>query len=120
VHRGGSAFAYLARAILAQQISVAAARSIAGRLTARFGRPWRLEQILGTTEPELRALGRLSRFSDERMIEALTVVKGIGRWTTEMYLMFRLAGPTSCPWTTSASRPRCGGRTACAASRGRS
>ena len=28
--------------------------------------------------------------SDERVIETLTVVKGIGRWTAEMYLMFRL------------------------------
>jgi DNA-3-methyladenine glycosylase II len=113
VHRGGSAFAYLSRAILAQQISVAAARSIARRITERFGWPWRPEQVLKSTDAELRAfglsrqkigylrdlaahtrnglpLGRLSRLSDERVIEALTVVKGIGRWTAEMYLMFRL------------------------------
>ena len=112
-HRGGSAFAYLSRAILAQQISVAAARSIANRITGRFGWPWRPEQMLLSSDPELRALGlsrqkagylrdlaahtrdglplgRLSRLSDERVIEALTVVKGIGRWTAEMYLMFRL------------------------------
>jgi DNA-3-methyladenine glycosylase II len=113
VHRGGSAFAYLCRAILAQQISVAAARSIANRLTARFGWPWRPEHVLAASDAELRALGlsrqkaaylrdlagrtrdglplgRLSRLSDERVIETLTVVKGIGRWTAEMYLMFRL------------------------------
>jgi len=113
VHRGGSAFAYLSRAILAQQISVAAARSIAKRITDRFGWPWRPEQLLQASDAELRALGlsrqkagylrdlaahtqnglplgRLSRLSDERVIEALTVVKGIGRWTAEMYLMFRL------------------------------
>ena len=113
VHRGGSAFAYLSRAILAQQISVAAARSIAKRITDRFGWPWRPEQMLQASDAELRALGlsrqkasylrdlaahtrdglplgRLSRLSDERVIEALTVVKGIGRWTAEMYLMFRL------------------------------
>jgi DNA-3-methyladenine glycosylase II len=113
VHRGGSAFAYLSRAILAQQISVAAARSIAKRITDRFGWPWRPEQMLGASDAELRALGlsrqkvgylrdlaahtrnnlplgRLSRLSDERVIEELTVVKGIGRWTAEMYLMFRL------------------------------
>ncbi len=111
--RGGSAFFYLARAILGQQISVAAARAIAGRLTARFGWPWRPEHVLGATAEELRALGlsrqkaaylrdlaertrdglplgRLSRLSDERVIEALTVVNGVGRWTAEMYLMFRL------------------------------
>ena len=113
VHKGGSAFAYLSRAILAQQISGAAARSIAGRISERFGWPWRPEHILGASDAELRALGlsrqkagylrdlaahtrdglpldRLSRRSDERVIEALTVVKGIGRWTAEMYLMFRL------------------------------
>ena len=113
VHRGGSAFAYLSRAILAQQISGAAARSIAKRITDRFGWPWRPEQMLQASDAELRALGlsrqkagylrdlashtrdglpldRLSRLSDERVIEELTVVKGIGRWTAEMYLMFRL------------------------------
>jgi DNA-3-methyladenine glycosylase II len=112
-HRGGSAFAYLSRAILAQQISVAAARSIAQRISDRFGWPWRPEQMLQASDAELRALGlsrqkvgylrdlaahtrnglplgRLSRLSDERVIEELTVVKGIGRWTAEMYLMFRL------------------------------
>jgi DNA-3-methyladenine glycosylase II len=120
LHKGGSAFAYLSRAILAQQISVAAARSIAGRITERFGWPWEPEHILGASERELRALGlsrqkasylrdlaahtrdglpldRLSRLSDERVIEALTVVKGIGRWTAEMYLMFRLARPDVLP-----------------------
>jgi DNA-3-methyladenine glycosylase II len=111
--RGGSSFFYLARAILGQQISVAAARSIASRLTARFGWPWRPEHIVGASGEELRALGlsrqkaaylrdlaertrdglllgRLGRRSDERVIESLTAVKGIGRWTAEMYLMFRL------------------------------
>jgi DNA-3-methyladenine glycosylase II len=120
IRRGGSAFAYLARAILAQQISVAAARSIANRMTARFGWPWRPEQLLSASDEELRGLGlsrqkvaylrdlaahtrdglplrRLSRMSDERVIEALTVVKGVGRWTAEMYLMFRLARPDVLP-----------------------
>ena len=111
--RGGSAFFYLARAILGQQISVAAARSIANRLTARFGWPWRPEHVLAASDTELRALGlsrqkaaylrdlaertrdglplgRLGRLPDERVIEALTAVKGVGRWTAEMFLMFRL------------------------------
>lgn len=118
--RGGSAFAYLARAILAQQISVAAARSVASRLNARFGAPLRPEHVLGASDGELRALGlsrqkatylrdlagkardglplaRLSRLSDERVIEELTVVKGIGRWTAEMYLMNRLGRPDVLP-----------------------
>ncbi len=58
--RGVSAFYYLARAIVGQQISVAAARSIANRLTARFGWPWRPEHVLAASEADLRALG-LSR-----------------------------------------------------------
>lgn len=120
VHRGGSAFAYLSRAILAQQISVAAARSIAKRITDRFGWPWAPEQFLRAGDAELRALGlsrqkagylrdlaahtkdglplgRLSRLSDERVIDSLTVVRGIGRWTAEMYLMFRLGRPDVLP-----------------------
>jgi DNA-3-methyladenine glycosylase II len=120
VHRGGSAFAYLSRAILAQQISVAAARSIAKRITDRFGWPWRPEQMLEASDAELRALGlsrqkvgylrdlaahtrnglplgRLSRLSDERVIEELTVVKGIGRWTAEMFLIFNLLRPDVLP-----------------------
>jgi DNA-3-methyladenine glycosylase II len=120
VRRGGSAFAYLSRAILAQQISVAAARSIGNRIRARFGWPWRPEHFLAASDPALRELGlsrqkigylrdlsahtrdglplqRLSRLPDERVIEELTVVQGIGRWTAEMYLMFRLGRPDVLP-----------------------
>jgi len=57
VHRGGSAFAYLSRAILAQQISVAAARSIARRISDRFGWPWRPEQMLEAGRQALSAGG---------------------------------------------------------------
>lgn len=120
LHRGGSSFAYLARAILAQQISVAAARSIAGRMRERFGAPLRPEDVLEASEEELRGLGlsrqkagylrdlaektqaglplgRLSRLSDEQVIETLTAVKGVGVWTAEMYLMFRLGRPDVFP-----------------------
>jgi DNA-3-methyladenine glycosylase II len=120
VHRGGSCFAYLARAILSQQISVAAARSIAGRMRDRFGAPIRPEDVLRATDDELRSLGlsrqkaaylrdlaektsaglplgRLARMPDERVIETLTVVKGVGVWTAEMYLMFRLGRPDVFP-----------------------
>jgi DNA-3-methyladenine glycosylase II len=120
IHRGGSSFAYLARAILAQQISVAAARSIAGRIRDRFGSPLRPEDVIGASDAELRGLGlsrqkvaylrdlarktrdglplgRLSRLPDERVIETLTAVKGVGVWTAEMYLMFRLGRPDVFP-----------------------
>jgi DNA-3-methyladenine glycosylase II len=120
IRRGGSSFAYLARAILAQQISVAAARSIAGRIRDRFGSPLRPEDVIGASDEELRGLGlsrqkvaylrdlarktrdglplgRLSRLPDEKVIETLTAVKGVGVWTAEMYLMFRLGRPDVFP-----------------------
>ena len=120
VRRGGSSFAYLARAILSQQISVAAARSVAGRMRDRFGAPLRPEDILGAADEELRSLGlsrqkaaylrdlaektrdglplaRLSRLPDDEVVETLTVVKGVGVWTAEMYLMFRLGRPDVFP-----------------------
>jgi DNA-3-methyladenine glycosylase II len=116
LHRGGSSFAYLARAILAQQISLAAARSIAGRMRERLGSPLRPEDVLEASDEELRGLGlsrqkaaylrdlaektrdglplgRLGRMPNERVIETLTVVKGVGVWTAEMYLIFRLGRP---------------------------
>lgn len=119
-HRGGSSFAYLARAILSQQISVAAARSIAGRMKERFGAPLRPESLLAASDEELRSLGlsrqkaaylrdlarktrdglpfgRLSGRSDDAVIETLTAVKGVGVWTSQMYLMFRLGRPDVLP-----------------------
>jgi len=118
--RGLSPFTYLVAAVVGQQISGAAARAIRERLRARFGHPLRPEQIASAADEELRACGlsrqkagylrdlarhaaaglplaRLGRRSDERVIETLTVVKGIGRWTAEMYLMFRLGRPDVLP-----------------------
>jgi DNA-3-methyladenine glycosylase II len=43
------------------------------------------------------ALARLKRMSDEEIIERLTEVRGIGRWTAEMLLMFRLGRPDVLP-----------------------
>jgi DNA-3-methyladenine glycosylase II len=42
-------------------------------------------------------LGALSAMEDEDVIAALTAVKGIGRWTAEMFLMFRLQRPDVLP-----------------------
>jgi 3-methyladenine DNA glycosylase/8-oxoguanine DNA glycosylase len=55
-----------------------------------------LRDLAEKTEDGL-PFGRLSRLSDEEVIETLTVVKGIGRWTAEMYLMFRLGRPDVLP-----------------------
>jgi len=112
-HRGGNAYWYLSRAILRQQISGYAAAAIERRIRERFKGTLRPAHVLGASDAELRALGlsrqkagylrdlstrasdglrlhRLGRMKDERLIETLTVVKGIGRWTVEMLLIFRL------------------------------
>lgn len=106
-------FPHLVSTICYQQIAGAAAAAIHGRLVDLCGRTPRPEDILGKTNTELRKvglsrqkiaylrdlaakttdglpLGRLSHLGDEAVIEALTSVKGIGRWTAEIFLMFRL------------------------------
>jgi DNA-3-methyladenine glycosylase II len=116
VERGGTAFASLAEAMLYQQITGKAAATIHRRLCALFGRPHlRGEDILAASAADLRAAGlsrqkirylrdlsekaldrdalplhRLGRTADEDAIRILTTVKGIGRWTAEIFLMFRL------------------------------
>jgi len=112
--RGGTAFASLAEAMLYQQITGKAAATIHRRLCAVFGRAHpRPEDILGASDEALRAAGLsrqkigylrdlsektrdglalhlIGRMADEEAIATLTTVKGIGRWTAEIFLMFRL------------------------------
>ena len=110
----GGAFAALVESIIYQQITGKAAASIYGRvrklLKRRHPRP---HDILAATEAALRGVGlsrqkvaylrdlsqrvvgglklrAIGRLEDEAVIEALTEVKGIGRWTVEMLLIFRL------------------------------
>ncbi len=119
-------FESLARAIASQQLHARAAESIIRRLIAhcpgqRFPRP---EQILALSEDSLRAAGfsrakiaalrdlaektldgtlpakrELLCLDDETIIERLTVVRGIGRWTVEMLLIFHLGRPDILPVT---------------------
>ncbi len=113
-------FDALVRSILSQQISTAAARTIRARLEERIGVP-RPETILALTVEEMRECGispqkskylhnlaehvasrrlplhRLGRLADEDVIEKLIVVKGIGRWTGQMFLMFSLGRPDVLP-----------------------
>jgi len=101
----------LLRTIVGQQVSVAAARSMWAKLEAGYGSPPDLERILVATDEELRSAG-LSRqkagyarslaklvlsgeldlanlpADDEEAIELLTRIKGIGRWSAEIYLLF--------------------------------
>jgi DNA-3-methyladenine glycosylase II len=106
----------LVRAIVGQQLSVAAARAIYGRLTDRFdGKPPTPQQILEDEPEELRAaaglsrakvsflrslaehvlsgeleLERLDELDDDAAISELVAVKGLGTWTAHMFLMFHL------------------------------
>ena len=110
----GGAFAALVESIVYQQITGKAAASIYGRvrklIKRRHPRP---QDILAATEEALRGAGLsrqkvaylrdlaekvrdglklhvLGRLEDEAVIETLIEVKGIGRWTVEMFLIFRL------------------------------
>lgn len=119
--RRNSAFHVLAQAILSQQITGKAAASIERKLLSTLKRQ-RLSpaDLLGASAAALRGAGlsrqkivylkdlaektrdglplrSLGRLEDEAVIEALTAVKGIGRWTAEMYLIFRLGRPDVLP-----------------------
>ena len=110
----------LLRTIVGQQVSVAAARSMWNKLTAKLGQPVDLHKLLSSSDEELREAG-LSRqkagyarslaglvlsgeldldelpVDDEEAIELLTRVKGIGRWSAEIYLLFAEGRPDAFP-----------------------
>jgi len=117
----GDAFQALARAIVGQQISVKAAQSIWGRFADCVGKKMTPEAVCAKEDAALRACGfsgqkvayvkdLARRFAagevkprawakrdDESIIEELVAVKGIGRWTAEMLLMFHLKRPDVFP-----------------------
>jgi DNA-3-methyladenine glycosylase II len=124
--RGGPAhdhYGALVRAIVGQQLSVSAARSIYGRLTDRYGgRTPTPAQLLADDPEELRAAAGLSRAKvvflrdlaerlesghlrlddleevpDKEVAERLLEVKGVGQWTVDMYLLFHLGRPDVLP-----------------------
>jgi DNA-3-methyladenine glycosylase II len=101
----------LLRTIVGQQVSVAAARSMWAKLEAAFGSPPNLNLLLAASDEELRAAGMSRQKSgyirslaslvisgeldldslpddDEEAIALLTRIKGIGRWSAEIYLLF--------------------------------
>ena len=123
--RRTSSFAYLGRAIVYQQLAGAAAAAIhkrVCRLSPGSGFP-NPRQIQGLSDEQLRGAGLsaaklrsirglaehvldgslrlrgLSRLPDEEVIDRLTVVWGIGRWSAQMYLMFKLGRPDVMPAT---------------------
>jgi DNA-3-methyladenine glycosylase II len=107
-------FAALAESILYQQLAGAAAAAIHRRFVALLDGDLSPQAVLTVSDKHLRAAGlsgskaasirdlatkvangtvpldRITRLSDEQIIERLSVVRGIGRWTAEMFLIFQL------------------------------
>ena len=115
-------FGMLVRSIISQQISTSAARAIRRRLMELVGPDGLTAANLARfTVDELRSVGlspqkasyvadlaakvsdgtvdlpQIGRLSDERVVETLTQVKGIGRWTAQMFLIFSLGRPDVLP-----------------------
>jgi DNA-3-methyladenine glycosylase II len=112
----------LVRSIVGQQLSTKAARSIYERLTNLFdGRTPSPAELLAADPEEVRSAGlsrpkvaylrslaehvesgelelaRLSELPDEEVTEQLTAVKGLGQWTSDMFLIFHLGRPDVLP-----------------------
>lgn len=116
-------FAHLVRSIVFQQLAAAAASAIHGRVVAALGGAVDPAAVCRTAEVDLRAAGlsasklrairdlatrvdggqlridatELAGLDDQAVVERLTQVWGIGRWTAQMFLMFRLARPDVWP-----------------------
>jgi DNA-3-methyladenine glycosylase II len=120
--RPDDAYGVLVRSITGQQLSTKAAATIYGRLTELFGgRTPTPEEIIATDPEALRAVGlsgakaaylrdlaehivdgelpvdELAELPDVKVHELLTGVKGLGRWTVDMFLMFHLGRPDVLP-----------------------
>jgi DNA-3-methyladenine glycosylase II len=112
------AYGALLRTIVGQQLSTKAARTIHERVLGLFGgRTPTPEELLAVSEEDLRGAGlsgrkvtyirdlaahvkdgeleldRLDELSDEEVIEEIVAVRGLGRWSAEMFLMFHLERP---------------------------
>jgi DNA-3-methyladenine glycosylase II len=111
-----SNFATLVRSVVYQQLAGAAARAIHGRLIAALGEEVTPERLLATAPETLRAVGLsarkveslrdlsdkvldgsvvldarpLARVGDEEIVAQLSTVRGIGKWSAEIFLMFQL------------------------------
>jgi DNA-3-methyladenine glycosylase II len=116
----GAPFHTLVRAIVGQQISVAAAQSVWNRFVLRVSMV-SPEEVLKVSMKDLRSCGlserkceyisdlaqrfadghvhvhRWPEMSDDEVVEDLVQVRGIGRWTAEMFLMFNLLRPDVFP-----------------------
>ena len=110
----GTHFAALARSIMFQQLAGAAAAAIHGRLVATLGGEVSAQSVLAADPADLRRAGLsaaklaslrdlaertasgevpldgIEALPDDEVVERLSRVRGIGRWTAEMFLMFEL------------------------------
>lgn len=120
----GDAFTTLARSIVGQQISVKAAQAVWDRFVALTAGPSHCllpSAVLALDAPQIRAAGLSARkveylcdlaqhfdsgavhvaewqkMDDEAIIEELVAIRGIGRWTAEMFLIFHLLRPNVLP-----------------------
>lgn len=116
--RPADAYGALLRAIVGQQLSTKAARTIFGRVVDLFdGTTPSPEQLLEASEEDLRTCGlsgrkveyirdlaahvlageleldRLGELADEAVVEEIVAVRGLGQWTAEMFLLFHLERP---------------------------
>jgi DNA-3-methyladenine glycosylase II len=125
VARGADLFNALAAAIVYQQLSGKAASTIHGRFTSLFRDDVpEASQIADLSMEELRGVGlsrnkalaiqdlaekslngtllpvhRMSRLTDDQVVENLCLVRGIGPWTAQMFLIFNLGRPDVMPAT---------------------
>ena len=120
--RPGDAYGALLRSIVGQQLSTKAARTIYGRMTDLFdGHAPTPQQLLDVDPERIRAAGlsygkisylrdlaahvedgsleleRLPELTDEEVTAQLTAIKGLGKWTADMFLMFHLGRPDILP-----------------------
>ena len=119
--RQGDPLGSLARAIVFQQLATRAASAIHGRFVEAIGGSVTAAAILATSPETLRAAGLsgaktrslldlaakvsdgsvplddLEPLADDAIVERLSTVRGIGRWTAEMFLLFELRRPDVWP-----------------------
>ena len=119
--RSADAFGALVRSIHYQQLAGKAATAIHGRFVALFPDSVTPEGVLALPEAKLRGVGlsaakaasirdlaakvadgtvplaAINRLSDDEIVSRLSVVRGIGRWTAEMFLIFQLRRPDVWP-----------------------
>ncbi len=122
LRHGRTPFSLLTRAVINQQLSNKAAATIEARLVATLGGGLTPQGVLAAGLDRLRGVGlsrakslalqdlagrtldgtipsfrKLSRMSDDTIVEHLTQVRGIGLWTAQMFLIFSLARPDVMP-----------------------